>query len=293
MNPLDSIVAAIERSDRLDGVASALATAVGRAVRARPVRNLLSGTGLGHPLHPVLTDLPIGAWSMATLLDALGGPDSAPAADILVCVGIATAVPTAAAGLNDWSDTQGKARRTGLIHAAANSTALSLYTSSAIARATGRRRLGKALGLAGFGTLMFGGFLGGNLTYGYAVNVNKTADRDGPSEWTPVLSEGALSDGEHRKMDIDGVSVLLYREGNVVLALDSVCSHMGGPLDEGKIADGCVTCPWHGSTFRLKDGSIVRGPASHRQPAYETRHINGQIEIRRRQIRQAGPAVTV
>ena len=282
MKPLDSIVAAIERSEGLDGVAAALATAVGRAVRARPVRNILSGTALGHPLHPVLTDLPIGAWSMAALLDVLGGRDSVPAADILVCVGIATAVPTAAAGLNDWSDTQGKARRTGLVHAAANSTALCLYTSSAVSRATGHRRLGKTLGLAGFGILMFGGFLGGHLTYGYAVNVNKTAGRDGPSEWTPALSETALSDGERRKVDIDGVSVLLYRSGTMVLALDSVCSHMGGPLDEGKIADGCVTCPWHGSTFRLEDGSIVRGPASHPQPAYETRHNNGQIEVRRR-----------
>lgn len=281
MNPLNSVVTAIERYDRLDAVASTLANAVGRAVQARPVRNLLSGTAIGHPLHPLLTDLPIGAWSMATLLDMLGGRASVPAADILVSVGIAAAVPTAAAGLNDWSDTEGKSRRAGLVHAVANSTALCLYTSSAVARAAGNRGLGKALGLAGLGFLMFGGFLGGHLSYSNAVNVNKTADRDGPSKWTPVLADNELSDGEHRKVDAGAVSVLLYRSGATTQALDSVCSHMGGPLDEGRIADGCVTCPWHGSTFRLTDGSIVSGPASNPQPAYETRINNGQIEIRR------------
>lgn len=282
MNPLNSLVAAIEESSRLDGVSSALATAVGRAVRPRLIRNLLSGTPTGHPLHPVLTDLPIGAWSMATLLDTLGGRNSAPAADILVWTGIATAVPTAAAGLNDWSDTEGKARRTGLVHAATNSTALCLYTSSALARAAGRRGLGKTLGLAGFGFLMLGGFLGGHLTYARAVNVNKTADRSGPTDWTPALSEGALSDGGHRRVEVEGVSLLLYRSGPEIHALDSVCSHMGGPLDEGEFADGCVACPWHGSTFRLANGSVVRGPATHPQPAYETRQNNGQIEIRQR-----------
>ena len=282
MNPLNSLVAAIERSERFDRVASALAAAVGQAVRARTVRNILSGTALGHPLHPVLTDLPIGAWSMATLLDTIGGADSAPAADILVCAGIAAAIPTAAAGLNDWSDTQGKARRTGLVHAAANSTALCLYTISAVARARGHRGAGKSLGMAGFGILMFGGFLGGHLTYANAVNVNKTADRNGPTKWTPALSENDLPDGGQRKVDIAGVSLLLHRAGTQIHALDSMCSHMGGPLDEGKIADGCVTCPWHGSTFRLNDGSVVRGPASHPQPAYETRLNDGQIEVRRR-----------
>jgi nitrite reductase/ring-hydroxylating ferredoxin subunit/uncharacterized membrane protein len=281
VNPLNSALAAIERFDRLDGMASSLAGAVGRAVQARPVRNLLSGTAIGHPLHPILTDLPIGAWSMAALLDLLGGRASAPAADILVSVGIATAVPTAAAGLNDWSDTQGQVRRTGLVHAAANSTALCLYISSAVARAAGHRWLGKTLGLSGFGILMFGGFLGGHLTYANAVNVNKTADRNGPSQWTPALGDSELSDGEHRKVDVAGVTVLLHRSGADVHALDSVCSHMGGPLDQGEIAGGCVTCPWHGSTFRLEDGSIVRGPASHPQPAYETRINNGRIEVRR------------
>ncbi|WP_314194261.1 Rieske 2Fe-2S domain-containing protein [uncultured Arthrobacter sp.] len=282
MNPLHALVDAIEHFDRLDGVAAAISKAAGKAVQPRFIRNTLSGTSLGHPLHPVLTDFPIGAWTMATVLDTVGGPASEPAADILVAVGIATAVPTAAAGLNDWSDTQGKSRRVGLVHAVANGSALCLFSSSAIARASGSRTIGKALGLAGFGVLMFGGFLGGHLSYGNAVNVNKTAGRTGPKKWTPVLAESELADGDRRKVDAGNVSVLLYRSGSGILALDSVCSHMGGPLEEGTIADGCVTCPWHGSTFRLGDGHIVRGPATTPQPSYEARVNDGQIEVRRR-----------
>ncbi|MDQ1060639.1 nitrite reductase/ring-hydroxylating ferredoxin subunit/uncharacterized membrane protein [Arthrobacter globiformis] len=282
MNPLHALVDAIEHFDRLDGVASAISKAVGKAVQPRPVRNTLSGTLLGHPLHPVLTDFPIGAWTMATVLDTVGGPASEQAADILVAVGIATAVPTAAAGLNDWSDTQGKSRRVGLVHALANGSALCLFSSSAVARASGSRTTGKALGLAGFGVLMFGGFLGGHLSFGNAVNVNKTAGRTGPREWTPVMAESELADGQHRKVDAGKVSALLYRSGSEVLALDSVCSHMGGPLEEGTFAEGCVTCPWHGSTFRLGDGHIVRGPATTPQPSYEARVNDGQIEVRRR-----------
>ena len=282
MNPLDSLVASIERFDRLDGVASSLAGVVGKAVQPRAVRNILSGTVIGHPIHPLLTDIPIGAWSMAAILDTVGGRTMEPAADLLVSVGIAAAVPTAAAGLNDWSDTQGKPRRVGLVHAAANSLALGLYTASAVARSKGNRGLGTSFGLAGFGILMAGGFLGGHLSYANAVNVNKTADRNGPSKWTPVLDDGELPDGGHRKVDVGKVSVLLYRSGSSILALDSVCSHMGGPLETGNFADGCVVCPWHGSTFRLADGSVVRGPATRPQPAYETRVNEGRIEVRRK-----------
>lgn len=277
---LDAVVKAIEDFSALDRVGSALAGAVGKAVQPRPVRNLLSGTAIGHPLHPVLTDLPLGAWSMASLLDLVGGKASEPAADLLVAVGIATAVPTAAAGLNDWSDTQGKTRRTGLVHAAANSAALCFYVSSAVARGTGRRGLGRTLALAGFGLITFGGYLGGQLAFGDAVNVNKTAGRTGPAEWTDVLDDGDLADGDQRTVDVAGITVLLHRSGDRVQALDALCSHMGGPLGEGKVEDGCVICPWHGSTFRLTDGTVVRGPATHPQPAFETRSADGRIQIR-------------
>jgi len=244
------------------------------------MRNLLSGTDLGHPLHPVLTDLPIGAWVMSALLDAAGGPAAEGAADLLVAAGVVAAVPTAAAGLNDWSDTVGPETRVGLVHAALNTTALSLYLASLVARARGRRRGGKVLGLAGLGVLLGGAYLGGHLSFGMGVDVNRTAWEQRPDQWTPVLADTELADGEHRRADAGGVPVLLYRTAGTVYALDSTCSHMGGPLEEGTISDGCITCPWHGSTFRFADGTIVRGPASTPEPCYQTRIQDGRIEVR-------------
>jgi nitrite reductase/ring-hydroxylating ferredoxin subunit len=276
MNILQQTVRRLERLEALDKVARPLAGAVGRAVRPRVVRNLLSGTDLGHPLHPVLTDLPIGAWVMSALLDAAGGPAAEGAADLLVAAGVVAAVPTAAAGLNDWSDTT----RVGLVHAAVNTTALSLYLASVVARARGRRRGGKVLGLAGLGVLTGGAYLGGHLSFGMGVDVNRTAWEQRPDQWTPVLADTELADGQHRKADAGGVPVLLYRTAGTVYALDSTCSHMGGPLEEGTISDGCVICPWHGSTFRFADGSIVRGPASTPEPCYQTRIQDGRIEVR-------------
>ena len=280
MKILQQTVRRLERLEALDKVAKPLAEAVGRAVQPRLVRNLLSGTDLGEPLHPMLTDLPIGAWVMSALLDTAGGPAAEGAADLLVTAGVVAAVPTAAAGLNDWSDTAGPQTRVGLVHATLNTTALSLYLASAVARALGRRRGGKALSLAGLGVLMGGAYLGGHLSFGMGVNVNRTAWQQPPNQWTPVLADTDLADGEHRKADAGGMPVLLYRTAGTVYALASTCTHMGGPLEEGTISDGCVTCPWHGSTFRFADGSIVRGPASTPEPCYQTRIQDGRIEVR-------------
>lgn len=280
MNILHQAVRRLERLEALDKVAKPLAGAVGRVVQPRVVRNLLSGTDLGHPLHPMLTDLPVGAWVMSALLDTVGGPSAEGAADLLVTAGVVAAVPTAAAGLNDWSDTVGPETRVGLVHATLNTTALSLYLASLVARARGRRGGGKALALAGLGVLLGGAYLGGHLSFVMGVDVNRTAWEQRPDQWTPVLADTELADGEHRKADAGGVPVLLYRTAGAVYALDSTCSHMGGPLEEGTISDGCVTCPWHGSTFRFADGSIVRGPASTPEPCYQTRIQDGRIEVR-------------
>lgn len=270
----------VEKAEALDRVAKPVSSMVKRMVRPRLVRNLLSGTNLGHPLHPMLTDVPIGAWSMAGLLDAVGGPDAEPAADLLVTAGVVAAVPTAVTGMNDWSDTVGPERRVGLVHATANTAALTLYAASLAARTRGDRGRGKALGFAGLGVMMLSAYLGGHLTFVKGVNVNRTAWQHGPDEWTPVLAAAELAEGEHRTADADGVRVLLHRTDGKVHALAATCSHMGGPLGEGTFESGCVTCPWHGSTFRFADGGIVRGPASTPQPCYEARIQDGRIEVR-------------
>lgn len=280
MNAAQHLIHGLEQTESLDRYAKPLAAAIGRGVRPRLIRNLLSGTYVGHPLHPMLTDLPIGAWSMSALLDIVGGPSAERAADLLVTAGVLAAVPTAASGLNDWSDTYGTDTRVGLVHAAVNTTALGLYVASLAARSRGHRARGKALGRVGFGVLLAGSYLGGHLSFARGVNVNRTAWQEGPAQWTPVLADADLPEGEHRTVQVHGATVLLHRASGGVRALANTCSHMGGPLDEGTVIDGCVTCPWHGSIFRFVDGSIVRGPASSPQPCYEVRVSGGRIEVR-------------
>ncbi len=199
---------------------------------------------------------------------------------MLVMTGVASAVPTALTGLNDWSDTLDGDRRVGMVHATANTAALSLYVASLIARAQGNRSRGKILGFVGFGVLGVSAYLGGHLSFVKGVNVNRTAWQEGPDEWTPTLAEDALAEGDHRVVDAGGVQVLLHKMDGMVYALAATCSHMGGPLGDGTFERGCVTCPWHGSTFRFADGGIVRGPASTPQPCYETRIHGGRIEVR-------------
>ncbi|MFC4036448.1 Rieske 2Fe-2S domain-containing protein [Streptomyces polygonati] len=272
----------IEHERLLDSVAVPLAALVHKVVGARRVRNLLSGTALGHPAHPALTHLPIGTWSAAAVLDTVGGRRAAPYADLFVALGVLTAVPTALTGLNDWSDTGGEPapRRIGVVHAAANSTALALYTCSLVARCKGKPYKGRMLGYAGFGALMAGAYLGGHLAFANAVNVNQTAFEDRPLGWTPVLADAELAEGASRKAAAGETAVLLHRRAGQVYAVSATCTHMGGPLEEGHVKDGCVTCPWHGSTFDLTDGQVVRGPATAPEPAYETRVREGLIEVR-------------
>lgn len=270
----------VEQATALDAVAKPVASTVSRVVRSqRSVRNLLSGTPFGHPAHPVLTDVTLGAFSMGTLLDVLGGRAAAPAADMLIRVGAASAVPTALTGANDWSDTTGKASRVGLVHAATNSTALVLFLLSLTGRRSSRRRR-VALRLAGLGALTLGGDLGGHLAFTRATGVNHTELLRLPEAWTPVIADAELDEGVPRGVTVEGVPVLLVRDSGQVRALAATCSHLGGPLDEGEVKGGCVTCPWHGSTFRLADGEVVIGPATASQPVLETRVRDEQIEVR-------------
>jgi nitrite reductase/ring-hydroxylating ferredoxin subunit len=283
MSVLHHLVALLEKAEALDVVAKPVSTAVNKVVRSNGlVTNVLSGTPTGHPAHPPLTDVTIGAWASSTLLDLVGGRRCEPAADLLIGVGLLSAVPTATTGLNDWSDTTGPASRLGLVHATSNTTALTLFATSLAARRQGRRGAGKMLGLAGLGALTVGAFLGGHLSYTRGTNVNRTAFDRPPTDWTPVLTDAALTPGQSKKVMAAGVPVLLVRDGGSIRAVASTCSHLGGPLEEGEVSDGCVTCPWHGSRFRLDDGAVVRGPATAQQPVFSTRVRDGQIEVRLR-----------
>src|SRR5215216_2897150 len=271
---------ALEKAEALDEPAEMVVKVVGPAVRPRPVKNVLSGVWLGHRFHPLLVPLPIGFWSGALIFDLIATRRSRWAADVLVGAGIAAAVPTAAAGLSDWADAEPDGRRVGLVHASLNTLALLCYSASLAARLLGRRKAGVGLGLAGATAISVGGYLGGHLSYVQAVGVERKRFAGGPREWTAVLDAGELGEASPRVVRAGDTEVLLYREGNRISALWATCTHEGGPLAEGEFADGCVRCPWHGSTFRLRDGKVVRGPAAASQPVYEARVTDGKVEVR-------------
>jgi len=274
-------VGEVRALDRLAGPGVAAAK---KLVPPGPRKDLLSGSRLGHPLHPALTDVPIGSFVAATVLDLLGGKRSAGAVDALLGLGIAATLPTAAAGLSDWSDTYGPDQRVGVVHALSNVTALSLFAGSLVARRSGQRALGRGLGWAGLTALATGGYLGGHLSYARGVGVNHAFDEPELTDWTAVMDAADLPTGSPTKAEAKGATVLLYRTADRVYAIGGRCSHAGGPLPEGKVDDAgpCVECPWHASVFRLEDGSVVHGPASVPQAAYDVRITDGRVEVRRR-----------
>jgi nitrite reductase/ring-hydroxylating ferredoxin subunit/uncharacterized membrane protein len=277
----EAVAERLERVEALDAVAEPLQKAVRTLVpEDSRLKDLLSGTWLGHPVHPPLTDVVVGAWTSALVLDLLGGSETEQAADRLVGVGILAALPTAASGLSDWAELRDGTRRVGVAHALGNTTALTLHTLSWLSRRRGERTRGVALSALGYAVASFSAWLGGHLSFGKGVGVNQTAFESPPREWTPVLDASALEQGRLVGAQAGTLGVLLVRENEQVYALADRCSHRGCALHEGELHDGTVTCPCHGSTFRLADGSIVKGPATAPQPTYETRTENGRIEIR-------------
>jgi nitrite reductase/ring-hydroxylating ferredoxin subunit/uncharacterized membrane protein len=277
----ETIANRIEQLEPLDSVFEPLQRAVRSAVpQESQLKDLLSGTWLGHPLHPPLTDVVIGAWTSALLLDLLGGKHGQQAADRLVAAGMLAAVPTASAGLSDWAELRGGSRRVGSVHALGNTTALTLHTLSWLARRRGNRARGLTLSALGYGVATFSAWLGGHLSFAQGVGVNQTAFEEAPSEWTPVLDETKLEEGQPTAARADGLAVVLVRRGEQLHALADRCSHRGCSLHKGKLnPDETLTCPCHGSTFRL-DGSIVKGPATSPQPAFDVRTNEGKVEIR-------------
>ena len=275
----------VGRVAALDELARPLAKGVKRVAPPKSaVKDVLSGTWLGHPLHPLLTDIPIGAFTSATALDLIGGSASRPAADRLVDLGLVSSLATAASGAADWSDTYGSEMRTGVVHAVANVAGVCLYAASARARRRGRRAAATTLGVAGLGVMSVGAYLGGHLSYSRGVGVNNAFLQHPPDDWSSVLPDDELAEGATARVDADGATVMLHRRGDRVLAIGSRCSHAGGPLQEGDIdADSCtVTCPWHQSVFRIDTGEVVHGPATVPQVCYETRVADGRIEVRAR-----------
>jgi len=275
----------LEQASWLDGTIELLRKGV-RAVPLGGARDALHGRWLGHPLHPVLVQLPMGAWLSSAVLDRI--PGNRRAATVLVGVGIAGVAPAAAAGLADWAELEDEQARVGLAHAVCNVLATTCYAVSLGARLAGRD--GRRSALAGLAAAALSGAMGGHLAYRQAAGPNhaEAVHRLVPPGWHDLGEVADLTPGRpvRRTAGAAGdvaVLVLLQPDGTVA-ALADRCSHLAGSLSEGEVADGCVTCPLHGSTFRLSDGWNVTGPATAPQPVFDTRIAAGRLQIRLRSV---------
>jgi len=273
----------IESAQALDSAGKA----VGRAVRGTlpaGAKDALSGTWLGHAVHPMLTDIVIGSFLSASALDLLARDRDGSASERLIAVGIAAYLPTAATGINDWADTEpvdATVRRAGLVHAASNAIAASLYGASLRARRAGARGKGAMLGFAGGTFLMAGGYLGGYLSLSKGVGPDQTVFDPGPTDWTQATEAARLSDGEPLRVVVDDTPVLLLRDGGSTFAIHDRCSHRGCSLTDGKLEGEEIVCACHGSRFDRHDGAVKGGPATAPQPVFEVREKDGAIEVRR------------
>lgn len=284
-------VEVIKKQEWLEPIAERLQPTIAAALGADgpvgpKIADILHGTWLGHPLHVVLTDVPIGSWTAAAVLDALeemtGSRAIGRGADAVIAVGLVGAAGAAITGLADWSKIGGgQPRRIGLAHALLNATATACYVTSLCLRNTHSRRAGRRFALLGLIVSSVSAYLGGHLVFKEKIGIDHTADYSPPEDFVAVLAEAELLENQLRRVNANGMPVLLVRRGDHIYAIAETCAHLGGPLSEGKLEDATVRCPWHGSRFSLEDGRVLEGPSVHAQPVLEVRVRDGQIEVRR------------
>ncbi|MGI8845038.1 MAG: Rieske 2Fe-2S domain-containing protein [Thermoleophilaceae bacterium] len=284
-SPIRPLAGAVESISALDAPGKKIGEVVRGLLSPGALKDAVSGTWMGHALHPILTDVVIGSFVSASLLDLLGGDEDGRAAERLLGVGIAAYGPTALTGVSDWADSEigdERIRRVGLVHAVSNAVALGLYTASLRARRRGDHGRGKLLALAGGGAMGAGGYLGGHLAFVQGVGVKQTVFDEGSPEWSSTgMAADDLPAGKPTRVVVDETPVMLLRHGDAFHALHDRCAHRGCPLsDMGEIDGEVIECTCHGSRFSLRDGSLQRGPATTDQPSYEVRDSGGQLEVR-------------
>jgi nitrite reductase/ring-hydroxylating ferredoxin subunit/uncharacterized membrane protein len=289
--PVD-VAERIERAPALDGAVRSLSDGVVRALPAGSRADALHGVPFGQPAHPALVRLPLGCWTSAALLDLFPGTDRA--ASTLIAAGIASTLPATATGLADWSALHRHQQRVGLVHAASGACAATLFSASLIARVTGFVKAGKVLSASGLTAATVGGYLGGHL----ALRLGAGASHAEPIGhlsglgWHDVCPIYDLPDGRPVRRQLGYLSLFVLRRGPDVSVLSDHCAHLGGPLHQGRVTGDaeaeCVTCPWHGSTFRISDGTVVHGPATARQPSFRCRiSESGTVQVQPRTLDRA------
>ncbi len=249
------------------------------------IKTFLNGAWIGEPLHVILTDVPIGAWTVAVVCDGMElmtqNREFGVAADASIGIGLAGSVCAAVTGVTDWQDVDPPARRLGMIHGLLNLGAAALFTTSFILRKKKSRTNGRVFAALGYAVVAFAAHLGGKMVYEHRVGVDRTDGAVFPQDFTAVMPETELAEAQPTRAEHNGVPILLVRRGTQIFALAETCSHFGGPLSEGKLAGDSIVCPWHASRFALEDGRVLDGPAVHPQPCLEARVRNGQIELRK------------
>ncbi|MCL5996473.1 MAG: Rieske 2Fe-2S domain-containing protein [Chloroflexi bacterium] len=280
---------AIERIPGLDDTALSLSHGIHAVVLrggwpARTAADVLHGKGLGHPLHPALTDFAVGGWVLGIMFDLIWlrtrSRTARQAADTSILFGTLSALPTTLSGIADYSTIPKASAGTGLLHALFNVINMVLFGVSLLLRKNRQRDIAVVLSLTAASTLGFAAMLGGHLSYSQRVGTNHDKPVDAMPDWTTVEDLDALTEGLPKQVDVQNHPILLYRKGNAVLAVSSTCSHAGGALAEGKFTDCTVECPLHQSVFDLRNGNIIHGPATQAITNYETRIQHGQVQVR-------------
>jgi nitrite reductase/ring-hydroxylating ferredoxin subunit/uncharacterized membrane protein len=249
------------------------------------VKDFLAGVWFGHPVHPALVTVPLGAWTSSLVLNLTWLTDEdegvARSADLLMWLGLLGAVGSAATGISNWVDIDGQEQRAGMLHALLNSGALVLNLTSALLCMADRRRTALAFSGSAYALTFYSAFVGGDISYSNAIGVNHVADQGGPDGFVPVIAEKDLVAGKLTRVDAAGIPAVLIKDGGRIYAIAATCSHLGGPLNEGTYENGVVYCPWHNSGFQMCDGRVVNSPAVYAQPSFAVRIRNGQVELRR------------
>jgi nitrite reductase/ring-hydroxylating ferredoxin subunit/uncharacterized membrane protein len=275
----------------LSGLSNGIASVVNGFYRVlgapgKLLQDFLNGSWLGHSLHAVLVDVVIGAATAALLLDVLRvlfGVDGLEDATTWT-VGLTWLAGIGAifTGLTDFKDTTtGDERNVTGLHGTINIVAWLAFTVSLIQRLGGGHTAAFWTLLIGYLIVSFGGYIGGHVVfkYGYMVNFNAFQKGRRVREFTPLVPLAELPENTPTKLSLGPTALVVVRRGDVAHVLKETCSHVGGPLSEGRIDGDTIVCPWHGSAFRLADGAVRHGPASSRQVRYETRVNAGQVEV--------------
>lgn len=295
----ERISARIIKSNWIKKISALLDRFLQRLFRTPAMRRLkifLNGTWIGHPLHPMLTDIPIGAWTLAIVLDLIGLlfqlPQLGLASSIAIAVGVAGALAAAAAGLMDWMDIDPPEKAVGAFHAIVNVSATILFLISFLMRWRRDWQLGWAtfvVALAAYLLVTIGGYLGGALVFYKGVMINRNAYRSGPNDFTPAATTtDQLVEGELNRVLVEDQPVLFVKLKGTIHAVGAVCSHYGAPLNEGRVVQNTIECPWHASRFALEDGRVVQGPACAGLPVYDCRIVNTQVQIKMRTENKVG-----